>query len=139
LKTSYLVVGAIFAFAGGLFIITSGYRTSSFMLSVLKIAEGQSVVPAEVKTVLSVAIPVLTALISLGGILVLAGAMVLVAKHKSTGSILIALGGGFGFIGIVIALGYAVYSSGFGTIITHTDYWIGVLIASVGREIGRRA
>jgi hypothetical protein len=139
LKTSYLIAGAVYAFAGGLLLIFSGYRTSSFLLSVLSIAQQQSIVPADIKTILGIAGPILSAIISLGGLLVLAGGGLLIAKHKSTASILIALGGGFGFLGIVIALGYAVYSSGLSTIITHTDYWIGVLIASIAREIGKRA
>lgn len=139
MKIAYRILAAVLAFAGGILLLSSGYRTSSFLLTALKFSESQGVVPTEIKAILLTAIPILTVIISLGGLLVLAGGVLLLIKHKFTASVLIALGGGVGLIGIVLALGYSVYSSGLFSIIQHTDYWVGVVLASLARMLGKRS
>lgn len=138
-KLTFRISGAALAMLGGLLIVVSGYRTSSFILSVLSFSENQTVVPSVVRTAITVAIPVLTFVISLGGILVISGGILLLLRHKTSAILLIALGGGVGFIGIVIGLGYNVFTSGPISIISHFDYWIGVLVASIGRALGKRS
>ncbi|MDG6995268.1 MAG: hypothetical protein JRN52_05030 [Nitrososphaerota archaeon] len=139
MKSAYRISATILAFAGGILLINSGYRTSSFLLTLLSLSESQKIVPDVVRTILLVAIPILTVIISLGGILVIAGGVLLLFKHKFSASVLIALGGGIGLIGIIIALGYSVYSAGIFSIITHIEYWIGVLIASTSRALGKKS
>ncbi|MCL4519865.1 MAG: hypothetical protein M1587_11790 [Thaumarchaeota archaeon] len=138
-KTAYRISGAALAILGGLLLIVSGYRTSSFILTVLSFSEKQAAVPSEVKTVITIAIPILTFVISLGGILVICGGILLLLKHKTSATFLIALGGGVGFIGIIIGLGYNVYEFGPAAIIAHFDYWIGVLVASIGRALAKKS
>ncbi|MCL4519297.1 MAG: hypothetical protein M1587_08885 [Thaumarchaeota archaeon] len=139
LKDALKYAAAILAFIGGALIILSGYRTTSFLISVLSFSEKQGIVPVEIRSALVTAVPILSFIISLGGILVVGGGVLLLLHHKFTASILIALGGGFGFVGIVIALGYDVYTSGFLSIVLHTDYWAGVLFATIARELGKRS
>jgi hypothetical protein len=32
-------------------------------------------------------------------------------------------------------MGYGIYVSGFSILVTHFDYWLGVLVASIGRYL----
>lgn len=137
-KTALIILTAFLAFVGGTLLIQSGFRTPSFLLTLLSYSEKQSFVPPEVTAVLNIAAPILSAIISLGGLLVILGGLLVIVRHRTVASVLIALGGGFGIIGLFLALGYGVFTSGLSIILTHVDYWIGVLFATAAREILKR-
>ena len=132
-----IIAGGILALIGGAIIVLSGYRTGSFLVTVAHYSEAKfgSLLPGEALSAVQVALLVLSFIIGFGGFLVILGGLLVLAKHLTTGKILIGLGGGVGFIGIAISVGYAVYVDGFSVLITHADYWIGVLIATIGRYL----
>jgi hypothetical protein len=138
-KKSYtsIVAGGILAIIGGLLIITSGFRTGSFLVTAAKFSETQfgSSLPNGALTIIQIAVLALSFVIGFGGLLAILGGILLITKHLTIGKILLGLGGGVGFIGIAISLGYAIYVSGFSVLATHFDYWLGVLIASIGRYL----
>jgi hypothetical protein len=136
-----ITVSAVLALIGGLLIITSGYRSHGFLITILGLADQKfgSQLPGTLQWFTSLSITVLGAVIALGGILVVLGGVIIALKHIWMGRLLIGLGGGVGFLGIAIALGVAVFTSGFGTILTHLDYWLGVVVASVASQLAKRA
>lgn len=130
-----IIVGGILAITGGTIIVLSGYHTGSFLLTAANYSEARfgSYIPGKALSAIQVALLVLSFVIGFGGLLAVLGGFLVIAKHLTIGKILIGLGGGIGFIGIAIAVGYAVYVNGFTVLVTHADYWIGVVIATIGR------
>jgi hypothetical protein len=138
-KKSYtsIIAGGILAIIGGLLIITSSFRTGSFLVTAAKFSETQlgSLLPNGALTILQIAVIALSFVIGFGGFLAILGGILIITKHLTTGKILLGLGGGVGFVGIAISMGYAIYVSGFSVLATHFDYWLGVLVASIGRYL----
>jgi hypothetical protein len=132
-----VIAGGILAMIGGAIIVASGYRTSSFLVSAASFSEAKfgSLLPGEALSAIQIALIVLSFIIGFGGFLAILGGALVIAKHLTIGKILIGLGGGLGFIGIAISVGYAVYVHGFSVLVDHVDYWIGVLIATIGRYL----
>ena len=132
-----IIAGGILAMIGGAIIVTSGYRTGSFLVTVDFVLRSQVrfALPGEALTAIQIGVLVLSFIIGFGGLLAILGGVLVIAKHVTIGKILIGLGGGLGFIGIVISVGYAVYVHGFSVLVDHVDYWIGVVIATVGRYL----
>lgn len=128
------------AVAGGFLIVASGFAAHGFLLFVLKILNGEVVryLPGLTGEFASLTIQVLTALIALGGITVILGGIAIILRHLFTGRLLIALGGGAGFLGLVITLAYSALVLGPSTIITHLEYWIGVVMAVIARSLAKR-
>ena len=122
---------------GGAIIVASGYRTGSFLVTAASFSEAKfgSLLPGEALSAIQIALIVLSFVIGFGGLLAILGGALVIAKHLTIGKILIGLGGGLGFIGIAISAGYAIYVHGFSVLVTHVDYWIGVLITTVGRYL----
>jgi len=122
---------------GGAIIVASGYRTGSFLVTAASFSEAKfgSLLPGEALSAIQIALIVLSFVIGFGGLLAILGGALVIAKHLTIGKILIGLGGGLGFFGIAISAGYAIYVHGFSVLVTHVDYWIGVLIATVGRYL----
>jgi hypothetical protein len=133
------ILGGSLAIVGGLLILSSGFRTHSFILQFAPYLEQQvnSSIPYAAQVTISAGISVLSFIIALGGLAVITGAIFVFLNHLTLGKLLIALGGGFGLIGILIAVGYAVFTSGPAILITEIDYWIGIVIASVGRYVAK--
>lgn len=131
------IVGGILAVIGGVLILQSGVGTRSFLLTVISVSEQKfgGSLPGIAKSLINLVIIALGSLISLGGVLVILGGVLVLLKHRFSGKILVALGGGMGFLGIAISLAYDVFTVGLSAIISHVPYWIGVLIASVGRYL----
>lgn len=77
----------------------------------------------------------LSLVIGFGGLLAILGGVLVIAKHLTIGKILIGLGGGVGFLGIAISVGYAIYVNGFLVLVNHVEYWIGIVIATFGRYL----
>jgi hypothetical protein len=136
-----LLVSAILAIIGGALIIISGYRTRSFIIMALSYSDqrfsGSS--PFALQLTAQTAIAILSAVMALGGILAIIGGILLLLKRITIGKILIAMGGGVGFVSIAIAIGYSVFSSGLPLALSHVEYWIGVVIASLSRWLAGRA
>jgi hypothetical protein len=132
-----MIGGGILAIIGGAIIVTSGYRTGSFLVAAASFSEAKfgSYLPGEALTSIQIGVLVLSFIIGFGGCLAILGGVLVIAKHTTTGKILIGLGGGLGFFGIFISAGYAVYVHGFSVLVDHVDYWIGVLVATIGRYL----
>lgn len=135
-----LVAGAL-AVAGGLIMVASGFVTHSFLLAALD-AIGQ-LVPDFIGGIpgftIAVAIGFLALLIALGGITVVAGGVVLLARHRTTGRLLIALGGASGFLGFLVSFGYTTFKLGIDSAASTAPYWIGIILAVVARRLAKRA
>lgn len=132
-----IISGGILAIVGGLLILQSGVGTRSFLLSVISISEQRfgGDLPGIAKSLINLFILALSSLISLGGLLAIIGGILVLLKHRFSGKIIIALGGGMGFLGIAISLSYDVFTQGLSAIVLHIPYWIGILIASIGRSL----
>jgi len=132
-----IILGGILAIIGGLLIIASGFRTGSFLVTAANYSEAKfgSLLPGEALSAIQIALIVLSFVIGFGGLLAILGGIFIFSKHITIGKILIGLGGGVGFIGIAISVGYAIYVNGFSVLITHIDYWLGVLVASIARYL----
>ena len=132
-----ILAGGIIAVFGGLLIVTSGFRTGSFLLSAANYSEQRfgSDLPGIAQSAMHFAILGLSLVIGFGGLLAVLGGIIIISRHVTVGKILLGLGGGVGFIGIAISMGFSIYESGLSIIVLHVDYWIGVLIASIGRYL----
>lgn len=110
------------------------------LITVMKYADQKfgSQLPSILQSISSLSIDALALIISLGGILVILGAVVVLTNHILTGRILIGLGGGVGFLGILVAVAIAFYGSGVNGITSHLDYWIGVILASIASYIAKK-
>ena len=132
-----IVAGGILAIIGGLLILQSGVTTRSFLLiavdySYKRFGGGH---PGIAQESIDLALLALGFLIAFGGLLAILGGFLVLMKHQFSGKILIALGGGIGFIGIAISMGYDILTTGFSSVFVHTQYWIGIVIASIGRYL----
>jgi hypothetical protein len=132
-----IVAGGVIAMIGGAVIVLSGFRTGSFLVTAASYSEARfgSLLPGEALSAIQIAILALSFVIGFGGLLAILGGVIVIAKHRTTGKILIGLGGGVGVIGIAISMGYAIYVHGVSVLFTHVDYWIGVVIATIGRYL----
>ena len=93
--------------------VISGYAARGFLYQALGYAVphlldfGGSFASAAV-----IAITLVQLVIGLGGVTVIAGGLIVLAKHTSIGRVVILLGGAGGFLGLLISLGYSVYKGG---------------------------
>lgn len=128
------------ALAGGFLIVASGLSAHGFLLFVVDFLKDK--VPNYLLGLTgefaSLAIQVLAVLIAMGGITVILGGIAVLSGHFFTGRLLIALGGGAGFLGLAITMAYWALTMGLPTIITHSEYWIGVILAVIARSLARR-
>lgn len=132
-----IIAGGILAIVGGVLILQSGVGTRSFLLTVISISEQKfgGSLPGVAESLINLVIIALGSLISLGGLLAILGGVLVLLKHRVPGKIFIALGGGMGLVGIAISLAYDIFMEGPSAIVLHVPYWVGVLIASIGRSL----
>ncbi len=121
--------------------VTSGYATHSFMLSILGIVQGQlskyfSGLPW---LTANLAINSVSFLIALGGLTVMLGGVAILIERITSGRILIMLGGGAGFLGFLLSFGYATYQIGLTSVAAYGTYWIGLVLAIFARRFAKRA
>jgi hypothetical protein len=123
------------ALVGGALIIASGFAVHSFLLDVLDFLNSKvaSYAPGISGVIPILAIQAITILVSLGGVTVLGGGVAIFAGRISTGRLLITLGGGAGFLGLLVAIGYSAMTVGPSSIVTHFEYWTGVVLAVIAR------
>jgi hypothetical protein len=131
--------GGVLAIFGGILIVASGFAIHGFTLTVLDwlVENAPNYLPPNITPFLVVVLEILSGLIALGGITVIFGGIVILSGHLTSGRLLIAFGGGTGFIGFLIALGYSFLTSGPSSIIVHVEYWVGVVIAVVARWMAK--
>jgi hypothetical protein len=129
------------AVVGGLLMLASGYSSRGFLYTALGYA-----VP-EISTYLSgveasaavIAISLLELIIALGGLTVLVGGLVILTGHTTTGRTLVYLGGGAGFLGLLISFGFSAYKLGLDPVLGYLPYWVGLFMAIVGRRLAKGA
>ena len=85
----------------------------------------------------NLAIQTLTILVALGVITVILGGIAILAGYVSSGRLLIALGGGAGFMGLLIAIGYSAITLHM-SILTHFEYWTGAIVSVIADCLARR-
>lgn len=65
----------------------------------------------------------------------MAGGAFVLARRVRVGSTLIFLGGGAGFLGLLVSLVLAVWGTGFSLIVGYAPYWVGLLLSAVARSL----
>ena len=129
------------AIAGGALMVVGGVASHSFLLSILGLVDSNlpnyvSGIPLDLG---QLSILVVSVLIGLGGITVIAGGVMILAGHVTVGRLLIMLGGGAGFLGLLVSFGYTAFTSGIANALGHAYYWIGLILAVVGRRVAKGA
>ncbi len=129
----------LLAIVGGVLMVFSGYATKGFLLTALNIAENEAnqLVSGIAGLTVSLAIEIVTFLIALGGVTVVLGGLALLARHRTVGRLLIMLGGGAGFFGLLVTFGLAVLKVGLSGAFGYAPYWVGLIMAVVARRLAK--
>ena len=136
--------GAI-ALVGGILMFTSGYVSRGFLYQALGYVEptlSSQISDYFSQVAANAAVLVITLLefaIALGGLTVVAGGLIILTKHTTLGRFLIFLGGGAGFLGLLFSFGYSAYRLGLDPVLSYSPYWIGLVLAVVGRRLAKGA
>jgi hypothetical protein len=130
------------AILGGLLMLASGYTSRGFLYTAL--GYGAQEIPTYLTgfagSAALLAITLLELVIALGGLTVLVGGLVILTHHTTTGRTLIYLGGGAGFLGLLISFGYSIYKlGGVDPVLAFLPYWIGLALAITGRRLAKGA
>jgi len=127
------------AVLGGLMMFLGGVTSHSIALWILPMLEQDVLtkLPSPVSTGATLAVDLIAVLVSLGGVTVVLGGLSLFLGRRSIGRTLVALGGGAGFLGLSLALGYTVFVSGLASVGAHAGYWAGVVLAVVARRLAK--
>jgi len=132
-------LGGVLALFAGFLIATGGFSSHSFLLDLVALAKGE--IPALLSgapgALAQTALFLLALIISLGGITVMVGGVALLYRHSTAGRLLIALGGGAGFIGLIFGVGYSLITQGLSSLSLHVYYWLGVLLAAIARWLAK--
>ena len=138
--TLILRTTGIIGILAGLILLVSGYTSHPILLTILNLVDqhlSSSLSPTALYA-LKLAITVFNFLVSLGGIVVAVGGVVLLLKHRTFGRILIWLGGGMGIFGLLFTMGEAYYYSHFSLVVFHAEYWIGLVLATLAFLIAKK-
>ncbi|MDE1852127.1 MAG: hypothetical protein KGI38_00050 [Thaumarchaeota archaeon] len=130
------------AIIGGLLMVGSGYNSRGFLYQALGYAEPHvsDFLNGAAASVAVIAITIIEVLIALGGLTVLIGGLIILARHTTGGRVLIYLGGGAGFLGLLISFGYSMYKlQGLDPVLAYLPYWVGLTMAIVGRKVAKGA
>ncbi|MDA4119341.1 MAG: hypothetical protein OK436_02020 [Thaumarchaeota archaeon] len=130
----------ILAIVGGILMLGSDYTSRSFLYLALGYTEPRIIdfLNGVVADAAVFAIATLELIIALGGVTVGVGGIIILARHSTTGRILILLGGGAGFLGLLISFGYSTYKlGGLGPALSYLPYWVGLAFAVVGRRLAK--
>jgi hypothetical protein len=139
---SRLYLAGALAVAGGLLMLASGYTSRGFLYSALGYAVPQvtDVFSGAVANAVVAAITALELVIALGGITVVLGGLVIMTHHTTIGRLLIYLGGGAGFLGLLISFGYSAYRlGGVDPVLYYLPYWVGLALAIFARRLAKGA
>ena len=122
--------------------LASGYTSRAFLYTALNLAEPHisDFLSGMAANVAVLAVTILELVVALGGIAVMIGGLVILTKHTTTGRTLIYLGGGAGFLGLLVSFGYAAYRlGGFSPLLAYLPYWVGLAMAVSGRWLAKGA
>lgn len=137
-----LYAAGALAVIGGLLMLASGYTSRGFLYTALSIAEPRisDLLSGAAANVAVLAVTILELLIALGGVAVLVGGLIILTNHKTTGRTLIYLGGGAGFLGLLVSFGYTAYRlGGINPVLAYLPYWVGLAMAVSGRWLAKGA
>lgn len=135
------LAGAL-AVVGGILMLASGYSSRGFLYIALGYAEPQisDFLSGAAASAAVLAITALEVTIALGGLAVLVGGVIVILRHTTTGRVLIYLGGGVGFIGLLVSFGYSIYKlGGVDPVLSYLPYWVGLAMAVTGRRLAKGA
>jgi len=121
--------------------IFGGIASHSLVLWILPLLQQEILdhLPSPAGPAARVSVDLIALLVSLGGVTVIFGGISLILSHRTAGRLLVALGGGAGFIGLLLALGYYALVNGVSGITDHSGYWLGVLLAAVARWLAGKS
>ena len=128
------------AVVGGLLMLASGYTSRGFLYTALGFAEPRfsDFLSGAALDAAVVGVTVLELVIALGGLTVIAGGLMVILHHTTLGRVLIWLGGGAGFIGLLVGFGYSVYKlGGINPVLAYLPYWVGLAMAIAGRRLAK--
>ena len=128
------------AVAGGLLMVASGYASRGFLYKALGFAQPRipDFLTGAAASAAALAIASLEVIIALGGVTVAIGGVAILAAHTTTGRTLVYLGGGAGFLGVLVSFGYTAYRlGGVGPTLAYLPYWVGLVLAVAGRRLAR--
>jgi hypothetical protein len=133
------MAGGTLAVAGGLLMLISGYNSRGFLYMALGYSaqEIPGILSGMAADVVTFAVTVLELLVALGGLTVLAGGLIVLARHSTIGRVLIYLGGGAGFLGLLISFGYSAFRLGLDPVLSYLPYWLGLALAVAGRRLAK--
>lgn len=135
------LAGALAAL-GGLLMVLSGYTSRGFLYTALGYAQPEvsSLLSGMAENAAVLAITAVELVIAFGGMSVMVGGLAVFTGHTTTGRVLIYLGGGAGFLGLIVSFGYSVYRlGGLDPILSYLPYWVGLTMAVVGRRLAKGA
>jgi len=144
-KTDSLSLAGVLGIIAGLLLLASGVTSSSLLLTGLGYVDKYlgSSITTEGDFFLQLAVAMLTFVVGLGGILVVAGGMLLLLNHRFVGRLLLGLGGGMAILGLLFSMAEALYVTGFSAPVFHqsyiTLYWFGAVLATTSILLSRRA
>jgi len=141
MSTRLYAAGAL-AVTGGSLMLASGYTSRGFLYTALSLAEPRisDFLSGMTANAAVLAVTVLQLVIALGGLTVIAGGLIVFANHKTTGRALIYLGGGAGFLGLLVSFGYSAYRlGGVSPVLGYLPYWVGLAMAVSGRWLAKGA
>ena len=122
--------------------LASGYTSRGIMYTALNLAEPHisDFLSGVAANAAVLAVTTLELVIALGGLTVIIGGLIVLASHKTVGRILIYLGGGAGFLGVLVSFGYSAYKlGGISPVLTYLPYWVGLAMAVSGRWLAKGA
>jgi len=137
-----LYAAGALALVGGLLMLASGYTSRGFLYTALNLAEPHitEFLRGIAANVAVLVVTILELVIALGGIAVTVGGLVILTNHTTMGRTLIYLGGGAGFLGLLVSLGYTAYRlGGISPILAYVPYWVGLAMAISGRWLAKGA
>ena len=123
---------------GGLLMFASGYTSRGFLYAALGYAEPHisDFLSGEAASAAILAFTVVELIIALGGLAVVMGGLAILSAHTTTGRVLIYLGGGAGFLGLLVSFGFSVYRlGGLDPVLSYLPYWVGIAFAVLGRRL----
>ena len=130
--------GGLLALVGGMLMVASGYISSGLLFLAIE-HEIPIYLTGFAEDAASLAVSILELTIALGGVIVILAGILLVSGHARTGRILLFLGGGTGFLGLVVSFGYTLYRLGVANTLYYAPYWVGLVLAVVAGRLAKGA
>jgi hypothetical protein len=135
-----LYAAGALAIIGGFLMLASGYTSRGFLYTALNIAEPRisDLLSGMAANAAVLAVTALELVIALGGLTVIIGGLLVFTSHKTMGRALIYLGGGAGFVGLLVSFGYSAYKlGGISPVLAYLPYWVGLAMAVSGRWLAK--